>query len=553
MKRIYIFFLLICNSLQSFSQFAISYTPLVTYTKIQIDSIYTANTIPTFLLPIRYGVTVYKVLYNTVSFDSSATFASGALVLPDGPLCKLPIVSYQHGTILKKEDAPSRNTGEIIIGITLAADGYAVSMTDYIGLGDSPVSLHPYVHSQSEATASIDMLRASKEIITDSLGLLLNDQLFLAGYSQGGHATMAMQKIIEEQLTNEFTITQSDPMSGPYDLSNTQANVITNDSVFSQPAFLPFVMFAYDEVYNLFANPSDVFISPYDTLLPPLFDGLHTTGEVNAVMPIIPNDVLQPVVLDSFRNDPNHYFRLALQQNDLIDWVPQAPTKMYYCEADDQVYYQNAIVALNSFISNGALQVSAQSAGLTLDHGECARVTLILGKFDFEALRNDLIKTTFTVVDETSVGSDDGNISVTVTGGVQPYSFLWSNGATTQNIFNLSTGMYYLTITDNNQCVRYDSLFVDVLNSIILTLQPGSSIKIVPNPFYYKTNILFSNISFKEGVIEIFDSRGILLRKEQLLKVDSWMMNRNELQAGMYFLKFTFDGTISALNKIMIE
>jgi hypothetical protein len=36
------------------------------------------------------------------------------------------------------------------------------AMPDYIGMGGSP-GLHPYVHAASEATASIDMIRAARE------------------------------------------------------------------------------------------------------------------------------------------------------------------------------------------------------------------------------------------------------------------------------------------------------------------------------------------------------------------------------------------------------
>ena len=553
MKKIYTLLSLFFVSANVFAQFAISYVPVATYNKTQIDSIYTANGIPAFILPISYEVTVYKVLYNTVSFDSSATFASGALILPNGPTCKMSLVSYQHGTILAKEEAPSRNTGEVIIGIALATDGYAVSMPDYLGLGDSPIPVHPYVHAHSEATASVDMLRASKEIIQDSLGYQLNDQLFLIGYSQGGHATLALQKLIEEQLTSEFTITFSDPMSGPYDLSNTQAEVITNDSMYSQPAFLPFVIFSYNEVYNLFSIDSAIFVHPYDTLLPPLFDGTHDIGDVNAIMPAIPNEILQPMLLDSFRNDTNQYFRVALRDNDLINWAPSSPTKLYYCEADEQVYYQNALVALNSFIQNGSTSVTAQSAGATLGHVDCAHVALILGKFDFDAVRNDKITTTLSSINESSAGANNGSIQMTVTGGIQPYMFQWSNSATTQNLSNLSSGWYYVTITDNNQCSKYDSIYVGLTTDIAEWEHAENKIKLFPNPASSFVNIVFENLIFKEGILSVYDVTGTLMRNVNLSASQKIIFEKGNLSPGVYFLKFTFDIEHNAYKKLVIQ
>jgi hypothetical protein len=48
----------------------------------------------------------------------------------------------------------------------------------------------------------------------------------------------------------------------------------------------------------------------------------------------------------------------------------------------------------------------------------------------------------------TCYDASNGSIGVTVDGGVSPYQFQWSNGATSQNIENLSKGTYNLTITD---------------------------------------------------------------------------------------------------------
>ncbi|HET6245491.1 MAG: T9SS type A sorting domain-containing protein [Bacteroidetes bacterium] len=48
--------------------------------------------------------------------------------------------------------------------------------------------------------------------------------------------------------------------------------------------------------------------------------------------------------------------------------------------------------------------------------------------------------------------ASDGSISLAVTGGSPPYSFLWSNGSTTQSQNNLPAGTYSVTVTDANGC-----------------------------------------------------------------------------------------------------
>ncbi|PSJ72839.1 hypothetical protein C7N43_32180 [Sphingobacteriales bacterium UPWRP_1] len=50
-------------------------------------------------------------------------------------------------------------------------------------------------------------------------------------------------------------------------------------------------------------------------------------------------------------------------------------------------------------------------------------------------------------------GDNTGSGTVNPSGGVAPYTYLWSNGATTQSITGLSAGQYYVTLTDANGCV----------------------------------------------------------------------------------------------------
>ncbi|MBK9256229.1 MAG: Ig-like domain-containing protein [Saprospiraceae bacterium] len=59
---------------------------------------------------------------------------------------------------------------------------------------------------------------------------------------------------------------------------------------------------------------------------------------------------------------------------------------------------------------------------------------------------------TNTVTPVNGAGGTNGAIQISVSGGTPGYSYLWSNGANTQNISNLSAGSYTVTVTDINGC-----------------------------------------------------------------------------------------------------
>ncbi len=52
----------------------------------------------------------------------------------------------------------------------------------------------------------------------------------------------------------------------------------------------------------------------------------------------------------------------------------------------------------------------------------------------------------------TCFGSNDGSITLSISGGITPYTYLWSNGANTQNISGLTPSTYTVTATDANGC-----------------------------------------------------------------------------------------------------
>jgi hypothetical protein len=339
-----------------------------------------------------YDVDAYYVLYSTVDGKGDSTFASGLCLVPSTDTCNFfPLISYQHGTVMKKEDVPSRLSGESLIGQIFCTLGNIALCPDFVGLGDGP-GLHPYCHGLSEATATVDLIRAAREFMNDSLGIYDNGQVFLTGYSQGGHATMAAHQYIEENnLMSEIQVVASAPCSGPYHLSGAQAEMIFNTPDYPSPAYLVYLLFAYNSVYeNLFDNPDEILKPPYDLLVPPYLNGNYSHSQLNSILP----DSLHMFLTDSFYQsvlDDMHVkltpFWQNLLVNDNYNWLPSAPVRLYYCQADEQVSYLNSIHADSAMNALGAFNVQTININPSASHGDCGIPAIITAYYWFDTFR----------------------------------------------------------------------------------------------------------------------------------------------------------------------
>lgn len=70
-----------------------------------------------------------------------------------------------------------------------------------------------------------------------------------------------------------------------------------------------------------------------------------------------------------------------------------------------------------------------------------------------------------TFSDASSPGANDGSIDLSVFGGVPPYEYAWSNGATTQDIGNIPAGIYTVTVTDAAGCTTVLGIEVGVVSN----------------------------------------------------------------------------------------
>ena len=376
-------------SWNAFSQNLISAEAVSSKTKIEL--------VNEFNLPaglVQNGTELYKVLYKTTNIQGLQDTASGLIAIPDF-VGEYPLLCYQHGTANSRNEVPSvinPSTGlpdGDFLSVIFSSFGYVVAAADYLGMGESK-GFHPYLHLETQASAAIDLLFATQEFM-ETKNSSLNEQLFISGYSQGGHAALSAHQKIQDNFSNDFTVTASAPLSGPYSVSKVMVDLILQDEEYFTPAYIPQTLLSYNLVYNLFEETNEYFKQPYSATIDSFFLEKIDLQTLNSILinqlisetgGSFPKAMLQDSILAA-ADDLDHPLKLALLDNDNTNWIPEAPTRLYYCTADDQVPYKNSLFADSIFQVNGAFDLTSFDVDSGADHGECITPAVTAALFFF--------------------------------------------------------------------------------------------------------------------------------------------------------------------------
>src|SRR5262249_30828171 len=131
----------------------------------------------------------WRILYATTVDDSTpATAVATVFAAADSPAGPRPVVAWEHATtgLLQKcmPSLLSMPSKGILERDRIVRAGWVVVATDYsFAEKGGP---HPYLIGEGEARATLDSVRAARQISE----LTLDKRMVLWGYSQGGHAAL---------------------------------------------------------------------------------------------------------------------------------------------------------------------------------------------------------------------------------------------------------------------------------------------------------------------------------------------------------------------------
>lgn len=314
------------------------------------------------------NVTVSQIVYSTQGVQpGELTNASAAVLVPSGPNCPgpFPLIAFGRATVMEKlqANADLTNPSTQMLMTFFAAQGYAVVATDFLGYAESNYPYHPYTHAPTEASSIIDSIRAAREA-APQLGLKLNNEVMLSGYSQGGQASMATQREVEQAATGEFNVVAAAHLAGPYNISGALI-AGAKTPINGVQSIVPFQIASYQKIYgNAYAATSDVFQPAYAGFIANFFPTLLPAATVNAMLPggtpaQAQAAMFQAAYITDLGNNPNNATVLDGAKQNTLDWSPIAPTTLCGGSGDPTVNFAiNGQTAYSGFISRGLTNVS---------------------------------------------------------------------------------------------------------------------------------------------------------------------------------------------------
>lgn len=143
------------------------------------------------------------------------------------------------------------------------------------------------------------------------------------------------------------------------------------------------------------------------------------------------------------------------------------------------------------------------------------------------------------ITDATTATANDGGVNLTITGGTGPYTYLWSNGATSQNLNNVSTGVYSVIVTDANGCTSSGVFFVSNISGVASQPVDASVINLYPNPAREVFTLDAGGMTIEK--VEVINMLGevVYAAETNTAKVE---ITTNDFSNGLYFVRMYING-----------
>lgn len=283
--------------------------------------------------------------YTGHDFDGTPLTQSGKIIIPKkGPIRNIILLS--HYTVGANYEVPSET---FPIEALYAGKGYAIVAADYIGFGVTRQRIHPYLHAESTAQSVVDLLLAAQGYLKHIGRAPEDEAVILFGYSQGGAATLATMRLLEQEYDGQVKLKQVYAGAGPYDLTATY-DVSIEQNITGIPCAVPMIVQGINEGEHLGLKMKD-FIQPH--LLEHFDEWInsknYTVGQINGFINAKSIDkILTPEGRDHSSPETAKLYK-ALMRNSVLNFTPKAPLFLFHSTTDNTVPFINSLKAERAF------------------------------------------------------------------------------------------------------------------------------------------------------------------------------------------------------------
>lgn len=144
-------------------------------------------------------------------------------------------------------------------------------------------------------------------------------------------------------------------------------------------------------------------------------------------------------------------------------------------------------------------------------------------------------------------GAKDGAIDLIISGGKAPYTYRWSNGATTEDLTHLASGRYTVTISDSHAVPCNVEVSFDVAQPMSGSASNAarqdvytSRFDVYPNPTENTSNIVFYNSDKADFEVSVLNAAGAIVYTEKVKGMDgefNHKMDFSGMTKGIYLVQ----------------
>ncbi len=318
----------------------------------------------------RFQVQLYKLTFRSLvpELGNRPIESTGLVAIPETAEKRLPLLSYQHGTVFEKGQVPSQpdNSMETKLLLTqFASQGYIVIAADYFGLGDSELP-NSYFQRASTEQACLDLRLAALEFLEQQAQKQVAE-FFTLGWSQGGYNNMIFLRRLEQA---GIEVTASATASAPVDLAFFIVRGVSNprpfDAIYT-PAAFGNMLFALEEYRDLPGLTEEAIRPKYYQMARDFYqfklDWLdYLQRSTGSAIEFLRPEFIEQLKLGTSR------ITLLLEDSEGYRWVSRTPLRAYTGGRDEAVPDYLARLAVDYQQLLGKQNGEAFSAGENADH-----------------------------------------------------------------------------------------------------------------------------------------------------------------------------------------